>query len=199
MTDQWFDRLVDRLSHLPGIGRKTATRLAFTLVDDRELARELSDALRETWERVRECPRCRNLTEGDMCAVCADDSRAGTVCVVENPADLRSIEDAGLFMVVLVFPRCPSCGSSLWRRGERPGSPGKPTPTEVERETARLLESMTSAGGGYILAASHTVPPETPPENVFAMYAAAGLGREEIMDAAAAIRARRRATGRPER
>jgi recombination protein RecR len=97
VTDQWFDRLVDRLSHLPGIGRKTATRLAFTLVDDRELARELSDALRETWERVRECPRCRNLTEGDMCAVCADGSRAGTVCVVENPADLRSIEDAGLF------------------------------------------------------------------------------------------------------
>jgi uroporphyrinogen-III decarboxylase len=47
---------------------------------------------------------------------------------------------------------------------------------------------MTSDGGGFILAASHTVPPETPDENIFAMYAAAGLSREEIFDRAAAIR-----------
>ena len=66
------------------------------------------------------------------------------------------------------------------------------TAAEVERATARLIETMSRDGGGYILAASHTVPPETPPENVFAMYAAAGLRREEIMDRAAAIRARRR-------
>lgn len=65
------------------------------------------------------------------------------------------------------------------------------TAAEVERETARLIQTMTSGGGGYILAASHTVPPETPPENVFALYAAAGLRREQIMDAAAGIRARR--------
>jgi len=48
---------------------------------------------------------------------------------------------------------------------------------------------MTSDGGGYILAASHTVPPETPDENIFAMYAEAGISREEIFDRAAQIRA----------
>jgi uroporphyrinogen decarboxylase len=60
---------------------------------------------------------------------------------------------------------------------------------EVFRQTRRLIEEMTVDGGGYILAASHSVPPETPLKNVFAMYAAAGETREAIMDRAAAIRA----------
>jgi hypothetical protein len=53
---------------------------------------------------------------------------------------------------------------------------------------------MTADGGGYILGASHAVPPETPLDNVFAMYAAAGISREEIMDRAADARARSRQT-----
>ncbi|MFA6241491.1 MAG: uroporphyrinogen decarboxylase family protein [Candidatus Hydrogenedentales bacterium] len=60
---------------------------------------------------------------------------------------------------------------------------------DVFRATAELIEGMTSDGGGYILAASHTVPPETSDENIFAMYAAAGLSREQIFDRAAGIRA----------
>lgn len=64
------------------------------------------------------------------------------------------------------------------------------TAIEVRQTTERLIESMTAGGGGYILAASHTVPPETPDENIFAMYEAAGLSREEIMDSAAEIRKR---------
>ena len=59
---------------------------------------------------------------------------------------------------------------------------------EVRRTTARLIEGMTADGGGYILAASHTIPPETPDDNIFAMYAEAGISREEILDRAAAIR-----------
>ncbi len=62
---------------------------------------------------------------------------------------------------------------------------------DVRRATARLIEGMTADGGGYILAASHTVPPETPDANIFAMYAEAGLSRAEIFDRAATIRARR--------
>ena len=62
------------------------------------------------------------------------------------------------------------------------------TADEVRRATARLIEGMTAGGGGYILAASHTVPPETPDENLFAMYAEAGICREEIFDRAARIR-----------
>jgi len=60
---------------------------------------------------------------------------------------------------------------------------------EVYGATVRLLEGMTADGGGYILAASHTVPPETPDANIFAMYAAAGVSTEEIFDRAATLRA----------
>jgi uroporphyrinogen decarboxylase len=61
---------------------------------------------------------------------------------------------------------------------------------DVARATARLIEGMTSDGGGYILAASHTIPPETPEANIFALYAEAGISRSEIFDRAARIRAR---------
>ncbi|MHB0857411.1 MAG: uroporphyrinogen decarboxylase family protein [Anaerolineae bacterium] len=64
------------------------------------------------------------------------------------------------------------------------------TVAEVRRATARLIEGMTAGGGGYILAASHTIPPETPDANIFAMYEVAGIPREEIEDRAASIRAR---------
>jgi len=64
------------------------------------------------------------------------------------------------------------------------------TADEVRRATAALIEGMTADGGGYILAASHTIPPETPDENIFAMYAEAGISRAEIFDRAADIRVR---------
>jgi uroporphyrinogen decarboxylase len=64
----------------------------------------------------------------------------------------------------------------------------KGTADDVRRETERLLEVMTADGGGYILAASHCVPPETPFDNIFAMFDAAGIGREDIFDRAADMR-----------
>ena len=69
--------------------------------------------------------------------------------------------------------------------------------TDVRRATESLLETMTAGGGGYILAASHTVPPETPMANIFAMYEAAGRNREEILDSAADTRKRSTANGAP--
>ena len=63
------------------------------------------------------------------------------------------------------------------------------TADEVRRATRELIDTMTADGGGYILAASHTVPPETPTENIFAMYAEAGVSREEAFDRAADVRA----------
>ena len=65
------------------------------------------------------------------------------------------------------------------------------TVEQVRRSTARLLEGMTADGGGYILAASHTIPPETPDENIFALYAEAGVSKEEILDRSSKIRAQR--------
>jgi uroporphyrinogen decarboxylase len=61
--------------------------------------------------------------------------------------------------------------------------------TEVRRGAARLIEGMTADGGGFILAASHTIPPETPDANIFGMYSEAGISREEIFDRASVIRA----------
>ena len=66
------------------------------------------------------------------------------------------------------------------------------TPEEVYRETRRLIEDMTGDGGGYILAASHTIPPETPLENILALYEAAGESRESIFDRAGSLRAQDR-------
>lgn len=97
MTSRVFDELVSALSQLPGVGRKTALRLAFYLVDRRQLAGELAEALGEVYDKVRECSRCRNLTQSEVCEICSDKSRVSSICVVESSADLRSIEEAGLF------------------------------------------------------------------------------------------------------
>ncbi len=70
---------------------------------------------------------------------------------------------------------------------------------DVRRETERLLAGMTADGGGYILAASHTISPETPDENIFAMYEAASISRQEIQDRAADIRARLRRPAIPQK
>ena len=64
------------------------------------------------------------------------------------------------------------------------------SPTEVRGATEALISGMTADGGGYILAASHTIPPETPDENIFAMFAAVGISRAQIFDQAADLRAR---------
>lgn len=69
-------------------------------------------------------------------------------------------------------------------QGLLPNSPA----TEVYRATERLIEAMTADGGGYILASSHTISPETPDENIFAMFSAAGITKEEIFDRAATLR-----------
>ena len=97
MTHGVMDDLVDRLSALPGVGRKTALRLGFHLLGDADLARSLAEAIRDAVDRMRRCGGCRNLTESEICSICSDASRQNRICVVETPADLKSIEDAGLF------------------------------------------------------------------------------------------------------
>jgi recombination protein RecR len=88
------DNLVAQLTRLPGVGTRTAQRLAFHLLRvPRDEALALADAIGEVKERVRFCRECGNLTEEDVCAICLDQRRDRTViCVVEQPADLISIE-----------------------------------------------------------------------------------------------------------
>jgi recombination protein RecR len=91
--------LIRALSRLPGIGEKTATRLAFfVLRAPADVAQELATALVDVKERIGLCSTCRNLTELDPCALCADGRRDGSiVCVVAQPPDLLAIERSGSF------------------------------------------------------------------------------------------------------
>jgi recombination protein RecR len=88
------DNLVAQLTRLPGIGTRTAQRLAFHLLSaGREEALALSTAIEEVKERVRFCRECGNLTEEETCAICRDPRRDRTVvCVVEQPVDVVSLE-----------------------------------------------------------------------------------------------------------
>jgi recombination protein RecR len=90
--------LIDELSRLPGIGPKSAQRLAFHLVktDPRE-ARRLAEVIVLAKERVSFCRECGNVAEGDLCRICRDAGRDQTlICVVEEPKDVASVEKAGV-------------------------------------------------------------------------------------------------------
>lgn len=92
-----IDDLTAELSKLPGIGKKTALRLTYHLLKqpaDRSL--RLAHALQVLAERVHPCPRCHNLTEQDLCAICADPRRdASVICAVEEASDIGAIERSG--------------------------------------------------------------------------------------------------------
>jgi recombination protein RecR len=92
-------RLIDELKRLPGIGQKTAQRLAFYLLRaDRGHALALSDAIREAKEKIRECSICNNITDSDPCLYCASASRAQTlICVVEDATNIQAIEKTRQF------------------------------------------------------------------------------------------------------
>jgi recombination protein RecR len=92
-----IQRLVRALARLPGVGEKTATRLAFHILRAPEgLARELAEALVDVKENVRLCSRCMNLTSDDPCTICSDTRRDDRmICVVASPPDLHAIERTG--------------------------------------------------------------------------------------------------------
>lgn len=95
------DRLISAFGRLPGVGAKTAERLAHHILKcPAEEALALAEAIRDVKDRVRHCSTCFNLTEADepLCAICRDPRRdPGLVCVVEQPRDLIALERAGTF------------------------------------------------------------------------------------------------------
>ncbi len=93
------ETLVEELTRLPGIGRKSAQRLAFYLLKaDREEALGLAEAIRAVKEQVRTCSVCGNFTEDDPCLICRDEKRArDVICVVEQPMDVLAVEASGGF------------------------------------------------------------------------------------------------------
>jgi recombination protein RecR len=100
-------RLIDALRCMPGVGRKSAQRIAFQLLErDRDGAMGLSRALSDAVSGIGHCSRCRMFTELELCSICAASGRdTSQLCVVESPADVMAIEDAtgfrGLYFVLM--------------------------------------------------------------------------------------------------
>lgn len=92
-------RLIEALRCLPGVGPKSAQRMAFHLLErDREGGRELAESLSAAFAVIGHCRRCRMLTEGELCPLCATDQRdSSLLCVVESPADVVAVELSGSY------------------------------------------------------------------------------------------------------
>ena len=99
MADESFENLVDELGRLPGIGPKSAQRIAYYILraDDASV-RRLADALLDVKQAIHFCPRCFNYATGEVCGVCADPKRdQSTICVVAEPRDVQAIERTGTY------------------------------------------------------------------------------------------------------
>lgn len=94
-----LQRLITELTRLPGIGRKTAERLAFFILkEDERFARDLAEALIDVKRNMRFCRLCYNVSSEELCEICADPRRnPGLICVVEEPKDIWAIEKSGSF------------------------------------------------------------------------------------------------------
>ncbi len=93
------NELIDQLGRLPGVGRKSAERLAYHLLRvSQGEALALAEAIRSVRENVSYCSVCYNLAEGSLCAICRDSSRdTSKLCVIEQPRDLMALEQAGVY------------------------------------------------------------------------------------------------------
>ncbi|AQQ70406.1 Recombination protein RecR [Limihaloglobus sulfuriphilus] len=92
-----LNNLINEFSNLPGIGAKSAERLAFHILkSSKQDAMKLSSAINDVKTRIVQCSRCHNLSEQELCPICLDNARdSSVVCVVEQPKDLISLENTG--------------------------------------------------------------------------------------------------------
>ena len=97
-----IQKLLDELERLPGVGPKSAQRIAYWLLNaDKATALRLAEAIVEVKDTVRFCSRCFNYAEGDLCEICASSKRdGGVLCVVSEPRDIPPIERTGVFQGV---------------------------------------------------------------------------------------------------
>jgi recombination protein RecR len=99
MSTPLIGRLVEALRVLPGVGPKSAQRMAYHLLErDREGALTLAASLQEAMEKVGHCSRCRTLSENELCPICSSERRdASLLCVVESPSDVEAIEHTSVY------------------------------------------------------------------------------------------------------
>ena len=99
MTSDLLGKLINALTVLPGIGKKSAQRMALYLLDKNKIgAREIASSLNDALNNIQRCKSCRMLTTNDLCHICEDERRdSQCICVVESPSDLLAIESTGGF------------------------------------------------------------------------------------------------------
>ncbi|MGB8327944.1 MAG: recombination mediator RecR [Steroidobacteraceae bacterium] len=167
-------RLIDALRTLPGVGPKTAQRMAFHLLQEgRAGARALVSSLDSAIERVGRCRRCRMLTEEELCSVCSAAQRDATLlCVVESPADVIAIEQSGGYRgryFVLMGHLSPLDGVGPEQLGVRDlealldgGEIGEvilaTNPTVEGEATAHFLSEVVAAHGLRASRIAHGIP-----------------------------------------
>jgi recombination protein RecR len=100
-----LDDLIKALRCLPGVGKKSAQRISYHLLQrNRDGARGLALALNQAMDLIGHCQRCRNFSEADLCNICSNDKRdKAMLCIVESPADVFAVEDAGYKGVYFVL------------------------------------------------------------------------------------------------
>ena len=167
-------RLIEALRCLPGVGPKSAQRMAYHLLErDRQGARELATCLLEAVEHVGHCRECRTLTEGELCPVCASDKRDHSLlCIVESPSDVQAIEQStgynGLYFVLMghlspldgIGPE--DIGLDLLAHRFDSGEVGEvilaTNPTVEGEATAHYIGSMLHQRGIRVTRIAHGVP-----------------------------------------
>ncbi|MBT8436066.1 MAG: recombination mediator RecR [Gammaproteobacteria bacterium] len=99
MSSPSLDELISSLKCLPGVGQKSAQRMALHLLErEQEGARRISAAISNAIDTVKHCQRCRNFSDQEVCEICSDPGRdQGTVCVVETPADVLAVESSAAY------------------------------------------------------------------------------------------------------
>jgi len=166
--------LIEALRCLPGVGAKSAQRMAFHLLErDRQGGTRLAKVMEQAMQRIGHCARCRNFSETELCALCASSSRdAHTLCIVETPADLLAIEQATGFRgryFVLMGRLSPldglgpeELGRDLLERRLREGEVQElviaTNPTVEGEATAHWLGGMARAASIRATRLAHGVP-----------------------------------------
>jgi recombination protein RecR len=190
--------LIEALRCLPGVGGKSAQRMAFHLLErDRERGLKLAAALEQAMQRIGHCNRCRNFSEDPLCALCANSSRDRQVlCVVESPVDVAAIEQAtgyrGQFFVLMgrlspldgLGPEELGLGLLTQRLGE--GEIEEmiiaTNPTVEGEATAHYLAQLARAGGIRPTRLAHGVPLGGELEFVDRGTLAHAFGRRQIVE-----------------
>ena len=97
--ERLLGELIDAFSTLPGIGQKSAERLAYHVLKmSRSEAMQIAEAIRRVKDDLRRCTLCQNISEEEICTICSDESRErNRICVIEQPKDLRAIEESGSY------------------------------------------------------------------------------------------------------